>query len=288
MPARILLVEDNEMNREMLSRRLLRKGYEVVIAVDGLQGVEMAGAQRPQLILMDLSLPGIDGWEATRRIKASPATRAIPVIALTAHAMSDDRAKALAAGCDDFDTKPVDLARLLDKMESLLASTAGAVQAQGPVLTAAPEAPAAQSVSLTLPATHASLPGFKTELEHFCMQTGVAAGVQEDLQVVLDEVCANVFKHAYPPGQPGMLTLELRMRPRLDPGDSVQALELTLTDQGRPFNPLAKAAPDLSLTWEKRPLGGLGIHLVQTLTDHQSYRHSQAEGNRLTLVKRLA
>ena len=144
MPARILLVEDNEMNREMLSRRLLRKGYEVVIAVDGLQGVEMAGAQRPQLILMDLSLPGIDGWEATRRIKASPATRAIPVIALTAHAMSDDRAKALAAGCDDFDTKPVDLARLLDKMESLLASTAGAVQAQGPVLTAAPEAPASR------------------------------------------------------------------------------------------------------------------------------------------------
>lgn len=288
MPTRILLVEDNEMNREMLSRRLLRKGYEVEIAVDGLQGVEMAGAQRPQLILMDLSLPGIDGWEATRRIKASPATRAIPVIALTAHAMSDDRAKALAAGCDDFDTKPVDLARLLDKMESLLASTAGAVQAQGPVLTAAPEAPAAQSVSLTLPATHASLPGFKTELEHFCMQTGVAAGVQEDLQVVLDEVCANVFKHAYPPGQPGMLTLELRMRPRLDPGDSVQALELTLSDQGRPFNPLVKAVPDLSLNWDQRPLGGLGIHLVQTLTDHQSYRHSQAEGNQLTLVKRLA
>jgi CheY-like chemotaxis protein len=284
MPTRILLVEDNEMNREMLSRRLLRKGYEVVIAVDGLQGVEMASAQRPQLILMDLSLPGIDGWEATRRIKASPATLAIPVIALTAHAMSDDRARALAAGCDDFDTKPVDLARLLDKIEGLLASTAGAVQAREPFLTAAPEAPAAPSVSLTLPATQASLPGFKTELEHFCMQAGVAASVQEDLQVVLDEVCANVFKHAYPPGQAGVLRLDLR----LDNSRSPQAVELTLTDQGRPFNPLAKAAPDLSLSWEKRPLGGLGIHLVQTLTDHQSYRHSQAEGNRLTLVRRLA
>lgn len=178
MPARILLVEDNEMNREMLSRRLLRQGYEAVIAVDGRQGVGMACAQRPQLILMATPEPAGHRWLGGHpTIKASPATRAIPVIALTAHAMSDDRAKALAAGCDDFDTKPVDLARLLDKMESLLASTAGAVQAQGPVLTAAPEAPAAQSVSLTLPATHASLPGFKTELEHFCMQTGVAAPV---------------------------------------------------------------------------------------------------------------
>lgn len=287
MPKRILLVEDNEMNREMLSRRLLRKGYEVVIAVDGLQGVEMARAQRPQLILMDLSLPGIDGWEATRRIKANPATRAIPVIALTAHAMSDDRAKALDAGCDDFDTKPVDLVRLLEKMERLLASMTGGVRREQAVHAAEPvaaTAAAARSVSLTLPAMHTSLPGFKTELEHFCMEAGVAAGVQEDLQVVLDEVCANVFKHAYPPGQPGVLRMDLR----LDGGRPPRALELTLSDQGRPFDPLAKAAPDLSLSWEKRPLGGLGIHLVQTLTDHQSYRHSQAEGNRLTLVRRLA
>ena len=122
---KILLVEDNEMNRDMLSRRLMRKGYEVIMALDGEQGVEAAISQIPDLILMDMSLPVIDGWEATRRIKASPATRAIPVIALTAHAMSDDREKALAAGCDDYDTKPVDLPRLLDKISGLLARQTG-------------------------------------------------------------------------------------------------------------------------------------------------------------------
>ena len=119
--AKILLVEDNEMNRDMLSRRLERRGYEVVIAVDGAEGVDKARTEAPALILMDMSLPVVDGWDATRRIKAAPATRAIPVIALTAHAMSGDREKAVAAGCDDFDTKPVDLARLLGKIEALLA-----------------------------------------------------------------------------------------------------------------------------------------------------------------------
>ena len=119
--AKILLVEDNEMNRDMLSRRLERRGYEVVIAVDGAEGVDKAGTEAPALILMDMSLPVVDGWDATRLIKAAPATRAIPVIALTAHAMSGDREKAVEAGCDDFDTKPVDLARLLGKIEALLA-----------------------------------------------------------------------------------------------------------------------------------------------------------------------
>ncbi len=121
--AKILLVEDNEMNRDMLSRRLQKKGYEVVMAVDGEQGVAMAEAQAPALILMDMSLPGLDGWEATRRLKAAAGTRAIPVIALTAHAMAGDREKALAAGCDDFDTKPIELERLLAKMTALLAGT---------------------------------------------------------------------------------------------------------------------------------------------------------------------
>jgi two-component system cell cycle response regulator DivK len=118
---KLLLVEDNEMNRDMLSRRLARKGYEVVIAVDGAAGVAMAHAELPDLILMDMSLPILDGWEATRQLKGSPETLHIPVIALTAHAMSDDRAKATEAGCDDYDTKPVDLARLLGKIETLLA-----------------------------------------------------------------------------------------------------------------------------------------------------------------------
>jgi two-component system cell cycle response regulator DivK len=120
---KILLVEDNEMNRDMLSRRLARKGYEVSIAVDGKQGVEMARADAPDLILMDMSLPVLDGWEATRQLKGSDATRAIPVIALTAHAMSGDRERALAAGCDDYDTKPIELPRLLEKITSMLNRT---------------------------------------------------------------------------------------------------------------------------------------------------------------------
>src|ERR1700687_270417 len=121
---KILLVEDNEMNRDMLSRRLVRNGYEVVIAVDGQQGAEMALSERPDLILMDMSLPVIDGWEATRRIKADDATRRIPVIALTAHAMAGDREKAMEAGCDDYDTKPVEITRLLGKIAALLATKA--------------------------------------------------------------------------------------------------------------------------------------------------------------------
>lgn len=117
---RILLVEDNEMNRDMLGRRLQRRGYEVIIAIDGAEGVAKAQADAPDLILMDMSLPVLDGWEATRRLKAASETRGIPVIALTAHAMSSDRDKALEAGCDDFDTKPVEFDRLLAKVEALL------------------------------------------------------------------------------------------------------------------------------------------------------------------------
>ena len=119
---KILLVEDNEMNRDMLSRRLERKGFEVVMAVDGQAGIDMASSSNPDLILMDLSLPVIDGWEATRQIKADPATQSIPVIALTAHAMAGDEQKALEAGCDDYDTKPVNLKRLLEKIGNLLGS----------------------------------------------------------------------------------------------------------------------------------------------------------------------
>ncbi len=117
---KILLVEDNEMNRDMLSRRLQKRGYDIVLAVDGEQGIALAGAASPDLILMDMSLPIVDGWEATRRIKADPRTNAIPVIALTAHAMAADREKALEAGCDDYDTKPIELSRLLEKIETQL------------------------------------------------------------------------------------------------------------------------------------------------------------------------
>jgi|ERR1035437_9870969 CheY-like chemotaxis protein len=122
--AKILLVEDNEMNRDMLSRRLVRNGYEVVIALDGQQGADMALSELPALVLMDMSLPVIDGWEATRRIKANDATRGIPVIALTAHAMAGDREKAMEAGCEDYDTKPIEISRLLGKITTLLATKA--------------------------------------------------------------------------------------------------------------------------------------------------------------------
>jgi CheY-like chemotaxis protein len=117
---KILVVEDNEMNLDMLSRRLARQGFEVISAQDGAAGLAKAGAEKPALILMDMSLPVVDGWEATRRLKADPATSAIPVIALTAHAMAEDKEKALAAGCDDYDTKPIELPRLLEKIRKFL------------------------------------------------------------------------------------------------------------------------------------------------------------------------
>ena len=123
---KILLVEDNQMNRDMLSRRLARKGYEVVIAIDGQQGVEMARSETPDLILMDMSLPVVDGWEATRQLKSAPETQSIPVIALTAHAMAGDREKAVEAGCNDYDIKPIELPRLLEKIEALLGGKTGA------------------------------------------------------------------------------------------------------------------------------------------------------------------
>ncbi|CAN5854933.1 response regulator [soil metagenome] len=123
--AKILLVEDNEMNRDMLGRRLQRRGFQVLIAVDGAEGLAMAQRDGPDLILMDMSLPVIDGWEATRRLKATPETQAIPIIALTAHAMLGDREKAMEAGADDYDTKPIELDRLLGKIEALLNQGAG-------------------------------------------------------------------------------------------------------------------------------------------------------------------
>jgi CheY-like chemotaxis protein len=118
--AKVLLIEDNEMNRDILFRRLSRRGYLVVSAVDGLQGVEMARSEKPDIILMDMSLPIVDGWEATRRVKSDDGMRNVPVIGLTAHAMRGDREKALEAGCDDYDTKPVEFDRLIEKIERLL------------------------------------------------------------------------------------------------------------------------------------------------------------------------
>jgi two-component system, cell cycle response regulator DivK len=122
---KVLLVEDNEMNRDMLSRRLIRRGFQVVFAMDGQQGIDLARSERPDIILMDMSLPVIDGWEVTRRVKADDVTRSVPVIGLTAHAMAGDREKAIEAGCDDYDTKPVELDRLIGKIERLLGTAKG-------------------------------------------------------------------------------------------------------------------------------------------------------------------
>ena len=129
---KVLVVEDNEESRDGLARRLRRKGYEPLVAVDGREAVRVAGAEAPDVILMDISLPGLDGWEATRQLKAAPQTRGIPVIALTAHAMAGDREKALEAGCDDYDTKPVEFARLLGKMESALRAKAAPARGEEP------------------------------------------------------------------------------------------------------------------------------------------------------------
>jgi len=123
--AKVLLVEDNEMNRDMLSRRLVRRGFEVVFAVNGKQGVDLARSEKPDIILMDMSLPIMDGWEATRCVKSDDATRSVPVIGLTAHAMSGDREKAIEAGCDDYETKPIELDRLIGKIERLLGAAKG-------------------------------------------------------------------------------------------------------------------------------------------------------------------
>ena len=128
MAKKILLVEDNEMNRDMLSRRLTKRGFNVVIAVDGREGIDLATKEIPDVILMDMSLPEVDGWEATKRIKANDATKRIPLIALTAHAMAGDREKALQAGCDDYDTKPIDFQRLLEKIEKALGQTCAVAQ----------------------------------------------------------------------------------------------------------------------------------------------------------------
>ena len=117
---KVLLIEDNEMNRDMLSRRLVKRGYEVVMAIDGQQGIDMAVSEKPDIILLDMSLPVVDGWEAAKQIKANEVSAGHPLIALTAHAMASDKERALSAGCDDFDTKPVELPRLLGKMETLL------------------------------------------------------------------------------------------------------------------------------------------------------------------------
>jgi len=271
----ILLVEDNELNRDMLSRRLERKGYRVSLAVDGLQAVQRALDARPDVVLMDLSLPGIDGWEATRRIKAAAATRSVPVIALTAHAMSGDRERALDAGCDDFDTKPVDLPRLLGKIEALLAgaNAGAALSAQTAPL----------RVERTVQARLERLPLVHELVDGFTRQAGLEPALAHDLRLVIEEACVNVMRYAYAGRSPGELSLAIE----LDAAARPAALRVTVQDTGLPFDPLTVPAPDTAAPAERRPVGGLGVLLMRRLTDQQFHRHDPGRGNVLTLVKFL-
>ncbi len=257
--AKLLIVEDNELNRDMLSRRLLRRGYEVVIAADGAAGVEMAGREHPDLILLDMSLPVLDGWEVARRIKAAPATRAIPIVALTAHAMAGDEARARSAGCDDFDTKPIDLPRLLGKIETWLGS--------------------APDREITRDALPDSLPA----LLQFVADASAGAALDPEtafaVRLAAEEVCTNVIAHAYAGGTPGPVSVRFRREP--------SAVVLTVEDRGIPFDPAVLPPPPLTAGWAERPTGGMGWHLVREVMDEVRHEPVPGGGNRLTLVKRL-
>ena len=271
---KLLLVEDNEMNRDMLTRRLQRKGYQVVVALDGAESIAKAGSESPDLILMDMSLPVIDGWEAARRLKAAPATRRIPVIALTAHAMAGDREKALAAGCDDFDTKPIDLQRLLGKIEHQLARTGASPETPGKP--AQPDEP----LALTCLASLQNLPLLQRLSDQACKRAQAGEDDAYAVRLAVEEVFSNIVHHGYPPGQAGPVTVTFSIEP---PG-----MRITILDEAPPFDPGRAAAPLLGAGAEAREIGGLGWHLVFRLMDEVRHEVLGQRGNRLVLVKRLA
>jgi two-component system, cell cycle response regulator DivK len=263
---RVLLVEDNEMNRDMLSRRLRRRGCDVALAVDGQDALAAArAAPAPDVILMDMSLPVLDGWAATRQLKADPATRAIPIIALTAHAMAGDRERALAAGCDDFETKPVDLDRVLAKMTALVE--------RGPDAPTAVAGPA-----LVRQAKLENLPAVVRFVEEACRERQADPESTLALKLAVEEVFTNIVHYAYPGGA-GPVTLSVTPDPA--------GLSLSLSDEGVPFDPSLAPLPDLESSWEARPLGGLGWHLVRQLVDEVRHRPGDSGGNVVTLVKRF-
>lgn len=273
----LLIVEDNELNRDMLSRRLQRRGYQVLLASDGGQGLALARAERPDLILMDMSIPVVDGWEAARRLKADPVTRPIPVIALTAHAMAGDEARARSAGCDDFDTKPVDLPRLLGKIQRWL----GEVPNPGATDTGQPM-PALRlppMAQVTLPATRASLAELLAFSERTSREFGLDADTSFRVRLSVEEVCINVMDHAYRGRETGPVKLRLLREPA--------AVVIVIEDKGATFDPASAPAPVLSGAAEQRPAGGLGWHLVRQVMDEVHHEGLPGGGNRITLTKRL-
>ena len=260
----ILLVEDNEMNRDMLSRRLEKRGYRVVTAGDGAEAVARARAAVPDLVLMDMGLPVIDGWEATRQLRADPVTRRVPVIGLSAHAMAADRDRAIAAGADDFDTKPVDFAHLVAKIETLLAR-------ERPAETAA-------ETAIERPARLEEMPALLEFLRARLADAGAGDAVWQALRLAVDEACSNVIAHGYR-GAAGTIRLAVAVRD----GRAV----VTVTDEAPAFDPALVPPPDLDSPWAVRREGGLGWHLIRSVVDEVRHQAAGERGNVLTLVKRL-
>jgi CheY-like chemotaxis protein/anti-sigma regulatory factor (Ser/Thr protein kinase) len=262
-PTRVLLVDDNALDRDMLSRRLARRGFTVLQSADGGEALECATREQPDLVVLDTSLPVLDGLTVTRRLKADAHTRNIPVLILTAHAMLADREQAMAAGCDDFDTKPVDLQRLLGKIDALLAARAPSLE---------------QALTLT-PLTVDRLAEIRGFLATALTELGCAAAI-DALVLAVDEVCANLVEHAEAGTFPGPTRVAVRR-------EGPNAI-LTIEDRGRPFNPADAPPPDLSADWQDRPIGGLGWFLVKQMVDDLQYvTTTDGDGalNRLTLTK---
>lgn len=261
---RVLLVDDNELDREMLSRRLARRGFAVAQSTDGADALARAQRERPDVILLDTSLPVLDGLAVTRALKADPATRTIPVLILTAHALTRHREEALAAGCDEFDTKPVDLDRLLGKIEALISSRV-----------------ARQEFELALtPLTLDRLGEIREFLARSLSALGCGAAT-DALVLAVDEVCANLVEHAEVGTFPGPTRVAVRR-------EGMDAI-LTIEDRGRPFDPADAPVPELSSDWERRQVGGLGWFLVKQMVDELTYASAPGSDgmvNRLTLIKR--
>ena len=268
MAARILLVEDNALNREALTRFLERRGYQLLIAEDGAAAVQMAREQRPDLVLLDLSLPIMDGWEVTRRLRSDAITSALPVIALSAHALRGDRESALAAGADDFEPKPVDVPRLTAKMDALLRGRP-----------AAPAAPHAAPAAISRPATREHL----AELVAFVVEAARAAGASDEEQhaihLAVEEVCLNVMTHGYAGGAGGTVSVAVECRD--------DALLVRVADEAPPFDPASVPRPRVDAPLEEREPGGLGWHLVREVMDEVRHEPAHPVGNVVTLVKRL-
>lgn len=258
--ATILLVEDNEVNREMLTRRLEKRGYRVVTAADGAEAVARARAAVPDLVLMDMGLPVLDGWEATRQLRADPVTRRVPVIGLSAHAMAADRDRALVAGADDFDTKPVDFAQLVAKIETLLARGRRAEH------------------TIERPARLEEVPVLLDFLQARLAEAGAGDAAWQALRLAVDEACSNVIAHGYR-GAAGTIRLAVAV--------ADERAVVTVTDEAPPFDPALVPPPDLDAPWAERRAGGLGWHLIRSVVDEVRHRPAGERGNVLTLVKRL-